>query len=112
MTKDVIDKFDIEGGFTYAELEDMAKKLKIQKCFLTYLDGCELRISLVEKCKDYLDIKEQLHIEIKKEIGNEYSDCDLGYCHLYWYVKKRILKEKYNIEWFSPVELNPSVIFD
>lgn len=111
MTKDVIDKFDIKGGFTYSELEDMAKKLKIKKRFLTYSAEDGLRFSLVDKCKDYLDIKEQLDIEIKKEIGDK-LDYGLGYCHLYWETKKRILKEKYNIEWLSPAELNPMVCFD
>ena len=111
MTKDVMDKFEIKGGFTYSELEDMAKKLKIKKCFLTYSVEDGLRCSLVNKCKDYLGIKEQLDIEIKKEIGDK-LDYGLGYCHLYWETKKRILKEKYNIEWLSPAELNPMVFFD
>lgn len=111
MTKDVIDKFDIKGGFTYSELEDMAKKLKINKRFLTYSDKDGLRFSLVEKSKEYLDIKEQLDIEIKKELGDRLG-YGLGYCHLYWETKKRILKEKYNIDWLSPAELNPMVIFD
>lgn len=36
----------------------------------------------------------------------------LGFCHTYWIEKKRILKEKYGIDWKSPAEMNPDVIFD
>ena len=36
----------------------------------------------------------------------------LGYCCSFWSEKKKILKEKYNLEWKSPQELNPGVLFD
>jgi hypothetical protein len=36
----------------------------------------------------------------------------LGYCHVAWAEKKRLLKEKYGIDWQSPAELNPEVCFD
>lgn len=36
----------------------------------------------------------------------------LGSCHWIWAMKKRILKEKYGITWYTPAELNPDVIFD
>ncbi len=36
----------------------------------------------------------------------------LGFCHQYWAVKKRILKEKHGIDWHSPAELNPNTRFD
>jgi len=29
------------------------------------------------------------------------------YCHLFWNEKKRILKEKYNIDWKTLADLNP-----
>jgi hypothetical protein len=35
-----------------------------------------------------------------------------GYCNLYWPVKKRILMDKYGIDWRTPAETNPDVIFD
>lgn len=36
----------------------------------------------------------------------------LGYCHSLWREQKRILKEKYNIDWKTPAEMNPNVTFD
>jgi hypothetical protein len=46
---------------------------------------------------------------VKKEIG---SGSYMGYCHKYWYYKKKYLKEIYGIDWKSPAELNPNTIFD
>ena len=36
----------------------------------------------------------------------------LGFCHVFWETKKRILREKYGINWRTPVEMNPGVLFD
>lgn len=35
-----------------------------------------------------------------------------GWTHGFWRVKKRILKEKYGIDWRTPAELNPDWAFD
>ena len=36
----------------------------------------------------------------------------LGCCHTIWALQKRILKEKYDITWYTPAELNPVIIYD
>ena len=36
----------------------------------------------------------------------------LGYCHAVWGQTKEILKEKYNIDWKTPAEMNPHILFD
>ena len=36
----------------------------------------------------------------------------LGYCHALWAAQREILKEKYGIDWRSPAEMNPNIIFD
>jgi hypothetical protein len=35
-----------------------------------------------------------------------------GSCHRLWHAKKKILKERFGIEWFSPAEMNPGTKFD
>ncbi len=35
-----------------------------------------------------------------------------GHCHRVWGVKKRILREKYHLNWQDPSELNPNARFD
>ena len=58
---------------------------------------------------DYEKICKEIEPEIIKEIG-EWIDYGMGYCHLYWKVKKRILREKYKINWRTPSELNPNIL--
>ena len=36
----------------------------------------------------------------------------IGYCHIFWNRKKAILKETYGLDWKSPQELNPDIMFD
>lgn len=66
-------------------------------------------VDIVEYSYQYSVISTELEGLIEKEIG---KGGYLGYCHLYWATKKRILKEKYSIDWKSPAELNPYVIYD
>ncbi len=35
-----------------------------------------------------------------------------GFGHVFWNTKKKLLKEKYGIDWRSPREMNPHIIFD
>jgi len=36
----------------------------------------------------------------------------MGFCHLFWQTKQRILRERYGVEWRTPAELNRQIIFD
>ncbi len=63
----------------------------------------------IEATAEYMAIEKELEKEIIAEIG---KGGYMGYCHLYWGAKKRILKEKYGIEWKSPAERNPHVCYD
>jgi hypothetical protein len=36
----------------------------------------------------------------------------MSLCHLHWNYKKNYLKRHFGILWYSPAEMNPSVIFD
>jgi hypothetical protein len=35
-----------------------------------------------------------------------------GVCHAIWALQKKILKEKYEIDWKSPAESNPGKMYD
>ena len=71
----------------------------------------------VEKTKEYRacveEVEKQAEIEARKNMreltGKEWG---IGYCHMFWIAKKKILKEKYNIDWRSPAEMNPEIIYD
>ncbi len=36
----------------------------------------------------------------------------LGYCHAFWRAKKEILRRDYGIDWETPAEKYPHIIFD
>ena len=51
---------------------------------------------------------------VEKELDELLKDKPkgMGFCHIYWHEKRRILKEKYGIEWRSLAVMNPRVMFD
>jgi len=58
----------------------------------------------------YWIIRAKLERKIKQEL-KDYPR-GMGFCHHYWKVKKEILKKDYGIEWKSPAELNPHILYD
>jgi hypothetical protein len=52
--------------------------------------------------------------EVEELVEDELRDYPrgIGFCHIYWEVKQRILKERYFIDWSTPAELNPHILFD
>jgi len=48
--------------------------------------------------------------EVDRNLANHPKG--LGFCHTRWAEMKRILKEKYGIDWKSPAEMNPGICFD
>lgn len=63
----------------------------------------------VEDTLAFQAIKNELEAKIIAKIG---ENSGMGYCYLYWETKRDILKKDYGIEWRSPAELNPRVLFD
>lgn len=64
----------------------------------------------VEETLAYKKIEKALEAELEESMKNVPKG--MGYCHVYWGRKKRILKEKYSIDWKSPAEMNSRVMFD
>lgn len=52
--------------------------------------------------------------EVEKILDKEFEGKRhmMGICHSIWFRKKQLLKEMYDIDWESPAELNPHIIFD
>ena len=76
------------------------------------MDDNNIKCDSIENSIEYQQIQNELEIklnsipEISKHKGSH------GYCHIYWNYKKSILNRDYNIDWKSPEELNPEIIFD
>ena len=46
------------------------------------------------------------------KIENGKKDYALGSVNIKWDIQKKILKDKYNIDWKSPKDKNPNINFD
>ena len=58
-------------------------------------------------------IEEQVDVVVNKYMNDKKIFEDIpGYNTIFWNLKKKIFKEKYNIDWQTPEELEPDVIFD
>ena len=69
-----------------------------------------LYYDFVEETAAYRDAVLVIEEIIKENLGELYGQ--FGSCHAIWHQQKQLLWEKYGIEWYSPVELNPAVCFD
>lgn len=69
-----------------------------------------LKTDPVEYTREWAEI----YYDVQEEINSLFKDQprSRGLCRSIWREKKRILKEKYGIDWRSPAELNPRVRFD
>ena len=54
-------------------------------------------------------LEEEVNRKVRSLIG---EDGPMGYCHIFWREKKRILRDEYRIDWKTPAEEYPGVIFD
>lgn len=66
----------------------------------------------IEETSEYKSIERELEALIEQRLGSLYHERPFGFCHIYWHAKKEILKERFGIDWKSPQELSPSIIFD
>ena len=57
----------------------------------------------------YAWVIKEAGMRASEEIGKPY---EMGHCHLVWRRMKEILKEEFDITWYSPREMNPRVRFD
>lgn len=67
-----------------------------------------------EKDPKYRDIIKQAAEEAERLCEEECPKMKgkLGWCHILWHKQKMILKEKHNIDWKTPKEMNPDIMFD
>ena len=66
----------------------------------------------IEDDPKYRTVFRNIDGEVKNILEDDPRQGDLGYCHHYWDTKKKLLKEKYDIEWKTPAEMNPHIFFD
>lgn len=77
----------------------------------TYRKG-SLYYDQVELTDKYKAVIDKVEKKVDRKLKFHPSNGRLGYCHVYWETKQSILKKKYGIDWRTPSELNPKVMFD
>ena len=66
----------------------------------------------IEEDPRYVEVFSKIDAEVDEALGITSKGGGRGYIHVIWETKKRILKWKYKIDWRTPAELNPHVMFD
>ena len=66
----------------------------------------------IENDSRYAWMIQKAEKEAEAELAAAGIASTLGYCHMLWPRQKRILKEKYGINWKTPAEMNPDILFD
>lgn len=66
----------------------------------------------VEEEPRYAGVFRAIDDEVKVLLADHPLRGGEGFVNIYWSTKKSVLKQKYGIDWRSPGELNPHVIFD
>ena len=104
-------KEEKELGF-WKELKDIEYKLRYGHSFWTQPDD-DMHFKIKEDPIEYSDEYLKIELELERLIRDEIGDGGyFGFCHEYWCTKKKILKNRFGIEWNSPVDLNPMLMFD
>lgn len=57
---------------------------------------------------------ETIYYEVEDELDRRLANVprQMGFCFQYWAMKRELLMEKYGIDWHSPSQMNPRVMFD
>lgn len=113
-------KFTASGVYTFMKLlrddKDVAEKV-IKSGFATKDAFPPTNNKVENEVEKYL---KEIKPEVDKQLiemglltitdGKEYPA--FGSCHTRWDIEKRLLKEKYNIDWQTPAEKNPYIKYD
>lgn len=75
-------------------------------------ENYRLKHDPIEDSEEYKRVEKEVDELAEKEADKIVPQGWDGFCHVFWAVKKDILKKKYNIDWKSPAELNPDTMFD
>lgn len=66
----------------------------------------------VEYKRVIAEVNQEVNQEVDRFMEEHHNKVLLGACHIDWAAKKRILKDKHDIDWKTPAEMNPIVCFD
>ncbi len=72
--------------------------------------NAQIKMDGVESSDEFLKIRFEVE-KITDELLAQNRDSDEPFCLLYWNTKKSVLKERFDIDWKTPAEMNPNIRF-
>lgn len=90
-------------------MADMFTQTELFKIMLDPKIG-HLRTDPVEYSWEWEKIYYEVEAELDRRLAN--VPRQMGFCFQYWAMKRELLMEKYGIDWRSPSQMNPRVMFD
>lgn len=90
-------------------MADMFTQTELFKIMLDPKIG-HLRTDPVEYSWEWEKIYYDVEAELDRRLAN--VPRQMGFCFQYWAMKRELLMEKYGIDWRSPSQMNPRVMFD
>jgi len=66
----------------------------------------------IEKDPVFKEIFESIDKDVEESLKDHPLKGRIGYCHIFWEKKKKMLWKKYRIDWQTPAEMNPGTLFD
>ncbi len=90
-------------------MADMFTQTELFKIMLDPKIG-HLRTDPVEYTWEWEKIYYDVEAELDRRLAN--VPRQMGFCFQYWAMKRELLMEKYGIDWRSPSQMNPRVMFD
>lgn len=57
---------------------------------------------------------EDIYYEVERRLDDRFANAPrhMGFCFIYWNAKRELLQNEYGIDWKSPSQMNPRVMFD
>lgn len=90
-------------------MADMFTQTELFKIMLDPKIG-HLRTDPVEYSWEWEKIYYDVEAELDRRLAN--VPRQMGFCFQFWAMKRELLMEKYGIDWRSPSQMNPRVMFD
>lgn len=90
-------------------MADMFTQTELFKIMLDPKIG-HLRTDPVEYTWEWEKIYYDVEDELDRRLAN--VSRQMGFCFQYWAMKRELLMEKYGIDWRTPSQMNPRVMFD
>ena len=66
----------------------------------------------IEDNEELREIFNNVDSKIERYLKEKGIEKGLGYIHIFDKYKKKVLKERYNIDWKTTQEMNPNIIID